>query len=275
MSEIQAPQKRVHGQYGLQHLRPSADPEKNAKFWPLWTARNESTEKIAALETRMEGMLLPLVPKQLSLTTAVLEAPVKKLKAWIEALGLAQDVLEEASEYNTALAELVSLRAEEAALTAQMRPFQDVLHAEAFDNIVTDVGSLDLLDKYMKGSTYTQTIRMGLKGTGTAVVGDTQASHGAWLEQGLANAPTYTGNRKDVTMNAATGAGAGARSSASPTQAFAITSTGTVFGCFINNGGSATKDNTTGILFSAGDFSGGSRSVINGDTLNCTYTLTL
>jgi hypothetical protein len=76
-------------------------------------------------------------------------------------------------------------------------------------------------------------------------------------------------------MNAASGAGAGARSSASPTQAFAITSTGTVFGCFINNGGSATKDDTTGILFSAGDFSGGSRAVINGDTLNATYTLTL
>lgn len=160
-------------------------------------------------------------------------------------------------------------------LTGEMRQYQSVVGSETFPNIVTDNGSKDLLDRFFKGAAYTQTIRMGLKGTGTAVAADTQASHATWLEQGLANAPTYTGNRKDVTMNVATGTGAGARSSGSPTQAFAITSTGTVFGCFINNGGLATKDDTTGILFSAGDFSGGSRAVINGDTLNATYTLTL
>lgn len=173
----------------------------------------------------------------------------------------------------------VAIEAEDAAerdrLTAAMREHQSVIYEEAFPNIVTDVGSKDLLDKYFKGSAYTQTIRMGLKATGTAVVGDTQASHASWLEQGLANAPTYTGNRPSITMNAATGAGAGARSSASPTTAFAITSTGTVAGCFMNNGGAATKDDTTGILFSAGDFTGGTRAVISGDTLNVTYTLTL
>lgn len=138
---------------------------------------------------------------------------------------------------------------------------------EEFDNVVTTVGKNDILDKYLKGSSYTQTIRMGLKGTGTAVAGDTQASHSGWSEVGLANAPTYTGNRKDVTMGSASSG-----SSVSPSQSFAITSSGTVAGCFINNGGSATKDDTTGVLFSAGDFSA-SRSVINGDTLNVTYTL--
>jgi hypothetical protein len=55
---------------------------------------------------------------------------------------------------------------------------------------------------------------------------------------------------------------------------FAITSTGTVAGCFINIGGSATKDNTTGTLFSAGDFSS-SKAVINGDSIAVTYTATL
>ena len=111
---------------------------------------------------------------------------------------------------------------------------------------------------------------MGLKGAGSAAAGDTQGSHAGWLEVGLANLPTYTGNRKDVTMGSAA-----AGSSVSPTQAFAITGTGTVAGCFINNGGSATIDNTTGVLFSAGDFSGGSRAVISGDTLNVTYTLSV
>lgn len=143
--------------------------------------------------------------------------------------------------------------------------WRDTIH-----NLVTTVGKNDLLDKYLKGATYTQTIVMGLKGAGTAVVGDTQASHAAWAEQGLANAPTYTGNRKAVTMGAASGG-----SSVSPVQAFAITSTGTVAGCFINNGGSATKDDTTGVLYSAGDFTGGTKAVANGDTLNVTWTATV
>jgi hypothetical protein len=53
-----------------------------------------------------------------------------------------------------------------------------------------------------------------------------------------------------------------------------MTSTGTVAGCFINIGGSATKDNTTGTLFSAGDFSS-SKAVVSGDTIAVTYTATL
>lgn len=138
---------------------------------------------------------------------------------------------------------------------------------DVIENLVTTAGKNDLLDKYLKGSGYTQTVRMGLKGVGAADAADTQGSHAGWLEQGLANAPTYTGNRKDVVMGAAA-----AGASVSPVQAFAITSAGTVAGCFINNGGSATKDNTTGILYSAGDFSGGNKVVDNGDTLNVTYT---
>lgn len=144
-----------------------------------------------------------------------------------------------------------------------------IIHEEKFPNLVTTVGKNDLLDKYLKGSAYTQTIRMGLKGVGTAVVGDTQASHGAWVEQGLANAPVYTGNRPSITMGSAA-----AGSSVSPAQSFVFTSGGTVAGCFINNGGSATKDDTTGVLYSAGDFSS-SRAVLSGDTLNVTYTATV
>ena len=141
---------------------------------------------------------------------------------------------------------------------------------DTIDNLVTTVGKNDFLDKYLKGSAYTQTIVMGLKGTGSAAAGDTQSSHAGWLEVGLANAPTYSGNRKVVTMNSASSG-----SSTSPTQSFAMTGSGTVAGCFINNGGSATIDNTTGVLFSAGDFTGGSKTVANGDTLNVTYTLSV
>ena len=111
---------------------------------------------------------------------------------------------------------------------------------------------------------------MGLKGTGAADVADTQASHAGWLEVGLANAPVYTGNRPTPTFSAAS---SGAKTTSSAVT-FAITSSGTVAGCFINIGGSATKDNTTGTLFSAGDFTAGSKTVTSGDTLSVTYTAT-
>jgi len=141
---------------------------------------------------------------------------------------------------------------------------------DTIDNLVTTVGKNDLLDKYLKGAAYTQTFRMGLAGTGTKAAGDTQASHAGWLEVGLANLPTYMGNRKDVTMGSAA-----AGVSTSPTQSFAMTGSGTVAGCFTNNGGSATVDNTTGVLFSAGDFSAGNKVVTSGDTVNVVYSLSV
>lgn len=161
-------------------------------------------------------------------------------------------------------ADLARLRAELAAIPVEEK------WRDHIKNLVTTVGKNDLLDKYLKGSSYTQTIVMGLKGAGTAAAGDTQSSHAGWTERGGTNAPAYTGNRKAVTMGSASSG-----SSVSPTQSFAITSSGTVDGCFINNGGSATKDDTSGVLFSAGDFSGGSKTVANGDTLNVTYTLSV
>lgn len=170
-------------------------------------------------------------------------------------------------QHTVAELSLDALRTEERRLLDQMRPLQDVAWERVDTNLVTNVGRNDILDKYWRGSGYTQTVVMGLKGTGTVAAADTQASHAGWSEVGLANAPTYTGNRKAVTMNAAS-----SQSSVSPQQTYAITSTGTVAGMFMNNGGSATIDNTTGTLTSAVDFTGGSQAVNNGDTLLVTYT---
>jgi hypothetical protein len=136
-------------------------------------------------------------------------------------------------------------------------------------NLVTTVGKNFTMDTTL-GNTAGGAVVMGLKGTGTAVVADTQSSHASWLEVGLANAPTYTGNRPTPTFSAAS---AGAKTTSSAVT-FAITSSGTVAGCFINIGGSSTKDNTTGTLFSAGDFTAGSKTVTSGDTLSVTYTAT-
>lgn len=139
---------------------------------------------------------------------------------------------------------------------------------DTIDNLVTAAGKNDLLDKYLAGATYTAAPRMGLKGAGTAVVADTMGSHAGWSELGGANAPAYSGNRP-VPAFAAASAGAKATSAA---VSFVFTSGGTVAGAFLVMAGLATKDDTTGVLYSAGDFAGGSRTVQTGDTLNITYT---
>lgn len=141
---------------------------------------------------------------------------------------------------------------------------------DEIQNLVTTVGKNLLLDTIL-GNSAAGAVILGLCGAGTKAVGDTQASHAGWLEVGLANAPAYTAPRKSPTFNAAS---AGSKT-ATAASAFAITSSGTVAGCFINLGGTTTIDNTTGTLYSAGDFTGGSRAVINGDTLNVTYTATM
>lgn len=136
-------------------------------------------------------------------------------------------------------------------------------------NLVTTVGKNLTMDTVL-GNSAAGAVVMGLKGTGTPSASDTQASHGTWSEVGLANAPTYSGNRPTPSFSAAS---SGAKTTSSAVT-FSITSSGTVAGCFINIGGSATKDSTTGTLFSAGDFTAGSKSVSNGDTLSVTYTAT-
>jgi hypothetical protein len=140
---------------------------------------------------------------------------------------------------------------------------------EPIQNLVTTAGQNATLNTIL-GAVSAGAVVMGLKGTGTAIAADTQASHASWLEVGGANAPAYSGDRKPPSFSAA----AAASKTTSSAVPFAMTSTGTVAGCFINIGGSATKDSTTGTLFSAGDFSS-SKAVVNGDSIAVTYTLTL
>lgn len=153
----------------------------------------------------------------------------------------------------------------------------DLIGTYEAPNLVTDLGARLLLDTILAGSAFTASTFMGLKGTGAAAVADTQASHAGWLEVGLANAPQYTAPRKTVTWTAASGTGAGARTKASSgTYTFAIVTTGgTVDGAFLNINGTSAIDNTTGTLFSAGTFSGGSKVVSISDTLTVTYSLAI
>lgn len=143
--------------------------------------------------------------------------------------------------------------------------------SDTIKNLTTNVGRASMLDSYF-ANTGGGAIVMGLKGTGSAAYTDTQISHAGWLEVGNANAPTYSGVRKTPSFSSATNANPSVLAT-SAAVTFAMTGSGTVAGAFINVGGSSTIDSTTGVLFSAGDFTAGSKTVTSGDTINVTYTL--
>ena len=179
----------------------------------------------------------------------------------------AKDLCEAATKYNTMPEDTMGIGGRYTAVCYGADG--SVKWTDEITNIVTTVGRNFTLDTTL-GNTAGGAVVMGLKGTGTAVAADTQSSHASWLEVGGTNAPTYSGSRPTPSFSAAS-AGSKATSSA---VSFSMTGTGTVAGCFINIGGSATIDNTTGTLFSAGDFSS-AKAVVNGDTIAVTYTATL
>jgi hypothetical protein len=179
----------------------------------------------------------------------------------------ATDMVQASTKYNTMPEDQMTIKGHYSAVCYSVDGF--VKWADEIENLVTTVGKNLTLDTIL-GNSAAGAVVMGLKGVGTAAVTDTQASHPTWLEVGLANAPTYSGNRPTPSFSAAS---AGSKTTSSAVS-FSITGTGTVAGCFINIGGSATKDSTTGTLFSAGDFSS-SKAVVSGDTIAVTYTATL
>ena len=179
----------------------------------------------------------------------------------------ANDRVEAATSYNTQPHDSMAIEGYYIAVCYDANG--NVKWEEDIHNVVCTVGKNATLDGIL-GNSAQGAVVMGLKGTGTALAADTMTSHSSWVEVGLANAPTYSGNRPAPTFSAAS---AGSKTTASAVS-FSMTGTGTVAGCFINIGGSATKDTTTGILFSAGDFSS-SKSVVSGDTIAVTYTATL
>lgn len=147
--------------------------------------------------------------------------------------------------------------------------------ADEAPNVVTTVGKNYALDGYLQTAVTIVGPYMGLINTNAsaAVAGDTMASHAGWLEVGANNDPDYTSPRKTCAWSAAA-AGSKELSSA---LSFAMLNAGTVGGCFIVLGPSAvsTIDSTAGVLYSAGAFTGGSKTVGNGDTLNVSYTASL
>ena len=144
----------------------------------------------------------------------------------------------------------------------------DVVH-----NLVTTVGKNDMLDKYFAGSSYTATHYMGLISSvsySAVAAGDTMSSHSGWTEAGPTNAPNYSQSARPTAAWSSASAGSKSLSSA---LAFSITGAGTIKGSFLTT--NSTKDGTTGTLVSAGLFTGGDKTVANGDTVNVSYSMSL
>ena len=127
-------------------------------------------------------------------------------------------------------------------------------------NLITTVGLNHILDTQFHASTQVTTWYIGLKGAGTPAAGDTMASHATWSE-----ISDYSGDRKEWTEGAAA---SGSMTNASSVD-FSVTGTATIAGAFLNT----ASTGTAGTLYGVVDFAS-ARSVISGDTLQVTVTVT-
>jgi len=142
---------------------------------------------------------------------------------------------------------------------------------ESNHNLVVNEGLADMNDKYFSGSTYTAAWYIGLvtgPGAGnTYAAADTLASHAGWTEN-----TDYSGDRKAATFGSATVADPSVINNSGSVAQFSMTGTATIAGAFL----ASVDTGTSGILFSVSNFqSPGDRDVVNGDTLNVVYELSL
>ena len=149
-------------------------------------------------------------------------------------------------------------------------PDGQVKWTDTFHNLVMNEGVQDMNTQYFKGSAYTASPFLGLvtgPGSGTTfAAGDTLASHAGWTES-----TDYAGSRKAVTFGTATTANPSVITNSASPSSFVMNATVTIAGAFL----CTVASGTSGVLFSAGDFTGGDKLVDSGDTLNVTYTFSL
>jgi hypothetical protein len=140
-------------------------------------------------------------------------------------------------------------------------------------NLVVNGGLQDMNNKYFLGSAYTAAWYIGLYGAGASnnpAAGDTAASHAGWTEV----TPYSQATRPACTFATPTTANPSVATNSASPAVYSINATSTVGGAFLIS--NSTKGGSTGTLYSASDFtSPGDRSVVSGDTLNVTYTLSL
>ena len=152
---------------------------------------------------------------------------------------------------------------------------------EEFPNLVNAVGKELMLDTLLRGTSYSVTGPfLGLiSGSGsTFSASDTMASHSGWTE--FANYTVGGSAVRGTAVFAAASSTGSTPSNVTTSAATAITYTitgagGTVGGCFLvlGSGASSTINNTSGTLYSAGNFTT-AKITTAGDTVSVTYSTT-
>lgn len=169
--------------------------------------------------------------------------------------------------------------------TGESATAKGVYHMQCFDkdgnlkweaecpNLVVNGGLQDMNNKYFLGSAYTATWYIGLYGASASnnpAASDTMSSHAGWTEV----VPYSQATRPACTFATPTTANPSVATNSASPAVYSINATATVGGAFLVSDN--TKSGSTGTLYSASDFtSPGDRSVVSGDTLNVTYTLSL
>ena len=153
-----------------------------------------------------------------------------------------------------------------------MRAPRAMFHVRCFDrngrerwreeagNLVVTEGRTNIRERYFRGSSYTASWFLLLKGSGAPNAADTLASHSSWDEL-----TPYSGNRPSITWNAASSG-----QIVSQEVSISINASATVAGA----GCCTVASGSSGVLYNVGDFSS-PRSVQSGDTLRVTVTLTV
>lgn len=143
--------------------------------------------------------------------------------------------------------------------------------AEDFGNVVTLDGRIMLLDRFFKGSTYTAAWYVGIIKSTQAV---NSTDYMASTTRDWSESTAYSdGARRTLTL--ATVSTASVNNSTGKAS-FTINQTTEIFGAFVTNS-SQISTGSTYVLYAAAVFdtpSSSGRSVVSGDTLNITVTLT-
>ena len=154
-----------------------------------------------------------------------------------------------------------------------LKPDGSVRWSEDAGNVVTEIGRTNLLEEYFKGAGYTASWFVGLKGSTHAVTSsDVMPS----TQRDWSESTAYSdGSRRPINLGAVSSSQQSV-SNSSTKSSFTINQTTEIFGAFVTNS-TQISSGSTHILYGVADFdnpSSSGRSVVSGDTLNVTVTLT-